>query len=378
MFTKRFITNFGALTALLAAGLPARSQSNASRGLWVGEVTLNSVNEASVPLDENNVPKAQDPNVPTKTFDTANLRLILHVDGTGHVSLLKDVAVLSRTGETLPAVSDMALVTDPHLYGEFPPQAAIRIASAVFDFGDSKATEALNKVVSAASISARNAVVAGTGSATAISQATAAANAIVTQANVAQRFSTFLSGPGKSANVKDIADGTPANAAGTMMTEALALQNNSFYGDTRGVEMVNAVQAAVNAETLLADKTKAALNTAASFADLANNYERFLAGQLFGNMIHAAAEATAAASAAAPQKTITNFSGTDGSFPVTVTCANHGLATGDEIAITGSPVTSYNGLWTVTRVDADAFLIQTRFVGARPSLLTSPTPMSHP
>ena len=117
MLSKRLIILAAVAASWQGLGQRSIAQSNANRGLWVGEVVLNAVNEVAVSLDENNVPKASDPNVPTKTFDTANLRLILHVDGTGKVSLLKDVAVLSRTGAELSSASDMALVTDPHLYG---------------------------------------------------------------------------------------------------------------------------------------------------------------------------------------------------------------------------------------------------------------------
>lgn len=332
----------------------------------MGEVVLNAVNEVAVSLDANNVPKASDPNVPTKTFDTANLRLILHVDGTGHVSLLKDVAVLSRTGAELSSASDMALVTDPLLYGEFPPQAAVRVASAVFDFGDSKATDAINNLVTAASVAARDSIVAGESEAQATTEAKAAADLILAQADVAKRFDDFLRDSANSAKVTDIADGSPANAAATMSVAALALKNGSFYADNRGVEMVAAVESAAAAEITIPAKTKAALNTAASFADLSDNYERFLAGQVFGNMIQAAAKATATASEGSPLKTITNFSGTDASFPVTVACVGHGLGTGEEVAILGSPIAAYNGLWTVTRVNDDSFLIQARFVGAQP------------
>ena len=366
MFSKRLFIFAAVLASWRGLGQHSFAQSNANRGLWVGEVVLNAVNEVAVPLDANNVPKAPNPNVPTKTFDTANLRLILHVDGTGHVSLLKDVAVLSRTRAELSSASDMALVTDPHLYGEFPPQAAVRVASAVFDFGDSKATDAINKIVTAASVAARDSIVAGESEAQATTEAKAAADLILAQADVAKRYDDFLTDPAKKSNVIDIADGSPATAAATMMGKAVLLRDGSFYGDTRGVEMVSAILLAVAGESTIPAKTKASLNTAASFADISDNYERFLVGQVFGNMIQAAAKATAAASAASPLKTITNFSGTDGSFPVTVTCAAHGLGTGEEIAVLGSPITAYNGLWTVTRVNNDSFLIQVPFIGGQP------------
>src|SRR5215831_8565313 len=134
--------------SLLPSAVPAGSV-NPYRGLWVGEVTVNYVTEVTTPLDENNVPIAPDPKIPTPTADKANLRLILHVDGSGHVSLLKNVAILNRVGGTngLTADSDVALVTDASLYGQFPPQPAIRIASAAFDFGDNKTTAAVNAII---------------------------------------------------------------------------------------------------------------------------------------------------------------------------------------------------------------------------------------
>ena len=126
--------------------------SDAYRGLWVGQAKLNYVNEVTVPLDENNVAVAPDPNVPTPTADQAQIRLILHVNGAGQVNLLKDVAIMSRSEESetnqyFASEGDLALVTDESLYSEFPEQTARRIASAVFDFGDVKATEAVEAIV---------------------------------------------------------------------------------------------------------------------------------------------------------------------------------------------------------------------------------------
>lgn len=342
----------------------AQAQSNVNRGLWVGEVTLNAVNEVAVPLDQNNVPKAPDANVPTKTFDSANLRLILHVDGSGHVSLLKDVAVLSRTGETISSENDIALVTEPGLYGSFPPQAAVRIASAVFDFGDSKATDAVNKVVNAAAVAARDAIKAGKSQSTAVAEAQAAANAVIAQSSVAETFNTFLAGPGKKANVVAIANGT-AGALTTMTAAAQALLTGSFYADSRGVEMVAAIDRAVNAATTPASKITAAQNTAASFADLSNNYERFLVGQIFGKMITGASEAAATAAAAAEVKSIANLEGTGGAAPLKITSANHGLGNGEEIAIFGAGTSAYNGVHTVTRINADQFSVAVPYVAGK-------------
>src|SRR5262245_16745790 len=133
------------VSLLCAAGANA-SQPYPYRGLWVGQANLKFVNEVTIPLDQDNVPIAPDPNVPTPTADQAQLLVILHVNGAGQVNLLKDVAILNRHGLSNGvslADSDIALITDENLYGAFPPQPAQRIASALFDFGDGKTTEVL-------------------------------------------------------------------------------------------------------------------------------------------------------------------------------------------------------------------------------------------
>lgn len=364
MFHSRSLPLAALTVACFLPQWRAQAQSNVNRGLWVGEVTLNAVNEVAVPLDQNNVPKAPDANVPTKTFDSANLRLILHVDAGGHVSLLKDVAVLSRTGETTPSENDIALVTDPSLYGAFPPQPAVRIASAVFDFGDSKATDAVNKVVNAAAVAARNAIRDNKSEAEAINDAKQAANAVIAQSNVAELFSTFLSGPAKKANVVAIANGT-AGALATMTTAAQDLLTGSFYADSRGVDMVAAIDRAVNAASTPAAKITAAQNTAASFADVTNNFDRFLVGQTFGKMIVGASQALGTATAAADVKSIATIAGTGGVAPIQITSANHGLGNGEEIAIFGSGVGAYNGIYTVTRIDANQFSVAVPYVAGK-------------
>ena len=124
-----------------AMSLTLRAQ-HASAGLWVGEVTLNAVNEATGAVGDSNTYEFNDPEVPTATSDAAYLRLILHVDGAGKVSLLKSVAIVvdENSGETL-------LITDPTLYASYPGVAK-RIASAFYDFSDenglTKNTQELN------------------------------------------------------------------------------------------------------------------------------------------------------------------------------------------------------------------------------------------
>jgi hypothetical protein len=292
------------------------------RGLWVGEVTLNYVNEVAVPLDENNSPVAPDPKVPTPTKDKANLRLILHVNGFGQVNLLKDVAVLNRrSGTNTSGVdSDLALVTDETLYGEFPPQPALRVASAVFDFGDSKATEAVDAMIEAVVMAVTNSVATNTanlnstsGQANAENAATAdgsaAGNAVIANSDTEVSYDNFLRSTAaneaavdKMASSSSLEASTARNAA---LTAATNLQSLSFFADPRGIEMVLAVSNAVAAVTTGEAKTNAAQNTAASFADLDDGYDRLIAGKQFGDMIAAAAAAAAAAAVAESATTTT-------------------------------------------------------------------------
>ncbi len=297
-------------------------QVDPHRGLWVGQATLNAVNEVTIPLDENNNAIAPDPNKPTSTRDAAYLRLIFHVNGAGQTSLLKDVAILNRSDSItdpnvvgaqslLPAgESDLALVTDESLYGTVPPQAAIRIARAVFDFGDSRATDGLDAVVDAVVDSVATSVNNDTGdlddpaarvalrdSASALAEGDAAP--IVAGADVAVDFDNFVRTVLTSGLVDEIAagndPGTDALDAAEDLRDGTPSHDGSFYGDERAVDMVNGILAAVSGAAV-GEEQQAARNAAASFADVDNRYQRFIAGKQFGDMIVGAA-ATAAAAA---------------------------------------------------------------------------------
>lgn len=311
------------LVAAVALATGARG-ADPYRGLWVGEVTLTHVNEVSVPLDAQNVPRAADPKVPTPTFDQAHLRLILHVNGSGQVSLLRDVALLRRDTETgaagegpLRSESEAALVTDARLYGEFPPQPALRWATAVFDFGDSQATGAVDWLVDAAVAAVANSVNQTTANLNteagrfqaveaAKAAATTAATPRVALADATARFGQFLATDLTRATVTAIANAPdPAGAAAAARAAATTLRDQSFYQDGRGIEMVDAVVAAVVAAAADA-KVGTAQNVAAAYADLADDYHRFLAGKQFGAMIAgaAAAASTAAVTPGATEATI--------------------------------------------------------------------------
>ena len=298
-----------------AQGNPTRDPL---RGLWVGEATLNFVNEVTVPLDRNNNPVAPDPTVPTLTADRAQVRLLLHVNGAGQAHLLKDVAILNRRPASGPGVageavaSDLALVTDPRLYHEFPPQPAVRWGTVTLDFGDSRATRALDELVNRLAPAAAGVVRSASDTslrtelgrrAVEAAAATAGRNAaagVLTEADVAAAFDAFMRDVLRPAVVNDIAVASdPALEAQKVRSAAVSLENGSFYGDGRAVAMVDAVVAAALAGGTDAEKRERAQQAAGSFADVADEYSRFVAGKLFGDMMLGASAAAAQAGVAA-------------------------------------------------------------------------------
>lgn len=325
VFRPPFRRLAGATFALLLLGLPAHpglAQSSPYRGLWVGEAVLVAVNEVSIPLDENNVAIAPDPETPTPTYDEASLRLIVHVNGAGQAFLLKDVAILNRaigtddaTAEVFARDTDLALVTDPRMYPEFPPQPAVRYGSAGFDFGDARATEALDSIVNHAATGATAFVNNPSLSLDTTADRVQARNDaiaaiqpgledIADQADVAESFQQFLAWF-DSAVVDAVAADPNDPVVAAAITNAEALRDKSFYGDTRALDMVDAVVAAVtNAPP--GEEEKAAQHAAAGFADVMDLHQRFISGSVFGTMIYAAAEeaGTAAGQPGATEATI--------------------------------------------------------------------------
>jgi hypothetical protein len=288
------------------------------RGLWVGQVSLTRATQVSVPLDADNVAIAPDPEVATPTADTAYLRLILHVNGAGQVSLLKDVAILARPSSSngvLAAESDMALITDETLYGDVPPQPAVRLASAVFDFGDSRATDALDAMRDAAVQAAADVINAapssalddGSAQADAEADALAVAQPIVADAAVAAAYDSFLRDELTSLDVTAIAESSTPETAQETVNARTAATNllDSFYADSRGVDLVNDLVAAVTNSALTNDaqRTAAAHAVASSYADVEDQYHRFIAGKTFGDMILACARAGYAAAGPAQVET---------------------------------------------------------------------------
>lgn len=356
------------LSSLLACALWTAAAPNSAaeaspyRGLWVGEVALGKVNEVTVPLDAQNIPRAPDPNTPTPTFDAANFRLIVHVDAMGRASLLKQVAILARKSDLQKTESDMALVTDERLYGSFPPQAASRISSVVFDFGDAKATAAVNEVIAKAATAAATSAQAGGSQATVKTAAQNAAAPVIAQADAAAAFSSFLQSHLDAIKVRAIANGGSTSAA---RTAANTLKNGSFYQDNRGNEMLDAIESALAGlpgTATAAQREQAALNTAAAFAETDRGYDRFLAGELIGDAIEAAAEKAASTAEGIAFTPIAEFQSADSGTAVAAVSAAHGLVTGDQIAIQGAALSAYNGLHSVVRIDDDSFRLATPFI----------------
>jgi hypothetical protein len=309
MMRTSFLLKKGLTTTLILAGLSMTDtgfgQASPYRGLWVGSAALIAVNEVTIPLNAANVPVAPNPNVPTPTFDRADLRLIIHVNGAGQASLLKDVAILNRVaGQStnltmvLANEADVSLVTDPRLYATFPPQPAMRYASAVFDFGDAKATEALDTIVEKAAtettvfIASTN-VNLGTQGGRVQARLDAVAliqpqlDEIADHADVQEAFNQFLLLFNTSALTAIIADSNDP-VVSNLTSAATILRDQSFYGDTRGLDMVDGVLVAVNA-ALSSNRYTAAHRAASSFADVGNLYQRYISGAAFGDMISAAA-----------------------------------------------------------------------------------------
>ncbi len=352
------------LLAITASTAPLSAQSNPYRGLWVGEVVLGAVNETTVALDEDNVPRASDPNLPTPTSDAANLRLILHVDASGRTTLLKQVALLARKAGLQESENDMALVTDERLYGAFPPQPAQRISSVVFDYGDAKATAAMDTLVEAVAAEAARAAQVGSPSAASVSAlAQAKGVAAVNSSDASAAFNTFINSSAVNPTaVKAIANGGSDAAA---RAAATSLRNSSFFGDTRGIEMLDAIAAAIAslpAGATQAQREQLAINTAAAFAETDLGYDRFLAGEVFGDLISLSSEAAATAAQGVPLNSISAFQASASGPLVTVLAPAHALATNDEIAIQGAALAAYNGLHKIVRIDDGAFQLQAKHV----------------
>ena len=285
------------------------SQSDSNSGLWIGEALVSQVSEVSVPIDENNVPRAPDPNVPTPAHDLASLRLIIHVDAFGKVRFLKDVAIVKslRVSTDLELDQGVALITDPSLYSNYSGKPGQRFAAAAFDFGDQKASLVLDTLmeaaISAAAAKANDStnVLNSTLKNVAKSEALNAANIILTRADLNKAFNDYVSSNITSADLT-----TKLNASGVFGTPNLP-QKDSPYNDSRATEMVASLNAILTGNLTSEQKTKELNNTAASFVDSNNEYNRFIEGGYFSEMILAAAAKVASEKIADNTKTHENY-----------------------------------------------------------------------
>ena len=283
------------------------SQSDPNSGLWIGEALVSQVSEVSVPLDENNVPRASDPNVPTPAHDLASLRLIVHVDAFGKVRFLKDVAIVksSRVSTDLELDQGVALVTDPSLYSNYSGQPGQRFAAAAFDFGDQKASLVLDKLMEAAISAAVAKAVDNTNvdalKNVAYTNALNAANIILTRADLNKAFNDYV-----SSNISSTDLTSKLNASGVFGTPNLP-QKDSPYNDLRAIEMVSSLNAILTGGLTSEQKSKELNNTAASFIDSDNEYNRFIEGGYFSEMILAAAAKVASEKIADNTKTRENY-----------------------------------------------------------------------
>lgn len=111
------------------------TQNPRAAGLWVGEIVLNKVNEVQKAV--NGAADAVSP-----TGDTATIRIILHVDASGQVRLLKDVIAMQTQAAGVPLPPPQpVLVTDPaqiHLYQGVVKRngklVGLRYGTAAYDF----------------------------------------------------------------------------------------------------------------------------------------------------------------------------------------------------------------------------------------------------
>jgi len=195
---RRLFTSFSLQSlafGLVLSVLPgfASAAPAPSRGLWVGEVTVNKVNQVGVDayLQAGVVPPG--PEETTPTASAAHFRLIVHVDANGQARLLKSVAVF---GQTNSGGASISLVTDPSLYPQFTGTAK-RISAVTFDFGELSVYQAITNVAGAAATKAAaaatpNATLAAITTAANFGVSQAISNAVNTTSPVSSNYYTFI------------------------------------------------------------------------------------------------------------------------------------------------------------------------------------------
>ena len=150
---QKFSCNFPGLViaVLLTSGL-SHAATNTTRGLWVGEVILQKVNETVDGVNAANQRVSPDPAVTTPVNSPAHLRIIFHVDGDGQVRLLKGVAIITKSTNSTP---DIALISNPNLYQNYGNTSGQRITAVAYDFGDTNGVP-LNEVLMTGQIAPTN------------------------------------------------------------------------------------------------------------------------------------------------------------------------------------------------------------------------------
>lgn len=321
------------LSALVAFSLCSSDSwaGHPSQGLWVGEVALNAVNQATGAVGNSNTYEFEDPETVTPTSDTAYLRLIVHVNGAGQASLLKSVAIVEN-GVLPDGTQDIVLLTDPNLYSNYPGIAQ-RIATAFFDFGDQQAVTAVQELIDNSTDQAVTQALANIPQAAIEATILTSLGVLIDNADVDTAYldrgtgaMSFLTDSFFTlANVQAIADEVASQMhAGTMSSAdfaydpsagsyepfavdplggdfaalvaiAEALRGDSFYGDTRGIEsIVGVVVAAADAvhatdggadlPTKKASARLAAEGARHNAADVTQAYNRFLSGSVFSTL----------------------------------------------------------------------------------------------
>lgn len=246
--------------AFFTLAASAFAQQHPSRGLWVGEIILNKVNEVTVPINAQNIPIAPNPTNVTETADRANLRLILHVDGTGKVKLLKSVAIVDKGGTNQIAStasptniasysyssvmeSNLVLLTDEALYPNYPGVAS-RFASVVFDFSN------LTAVNSAKAVAPKSAAAARAASDTANAASPSASLTTVSNSVRAAAFSAAASTSSSGADAVVMTNVVNAIVAATIEElSRVRARPTVAYADQAKVEKAASDKAALALQT---------------------------------------------------------------------------------------------------------------------------------
>ena len=333
----------------LCANFQYVNAAHPSRGLWVGEVALNEVNEATGAVGDSNTYEFTDPQLTTPTSDTAYLRLILHVNNAGQVQLLKSVAI-APVGTLSDGSADLVLLTDPKLYSQHSGVVK-RVASASYDFGDVGAVAAVQSLIDTATEAAVAAGKNGASEAVVLAAATAEIQKILDNVDVGIAYldrgnlgDSFI-GP----NFFDQAEAEQLGEAVAQQINAETLSSSdlvyapsysplapnpiatkfnavvlaaedlkgaaSFYGDTRGIDAVvrillgsalavEAMDGASEAEKIAVAKL-VAVDEWHNATDTDQAYNRFLAGSSFEQLSGAIVDAAVTAAINANDRGLT-------------------------------------------------------------------------